>query len=142
LRTGDLGVMAGGELAVIGRIKELIILAGRKHHAEDIEATIVAAVGPRRRGVAVAAFAIEIDGSERLAVMVEQRRPSAATGDDQEDLRAAIKGAVARRHDAAVHNIVFVDPGALPRTSSGKVRRHLCRKVYIANHSVAPEAVA
>ena len=71
LRTGDLGVMTEGELTVTGRVKDLVIVAGRKLHAEDIEATIHEIADDRLRHGSNAVFAAEIGGKERIIVAVE-----------------------------------------------------------------------
>lgn len=130
LRTGDLGVMVGGELAVSGRMKNLVIVAGRKHHAEDIETTIRGIDGVRG-GIAV--FGAQISGMEYPVAMIETRRP----GDHLATaaLRRAIVAAIAREHDLMLQTVVFVAPGELPRTTSGKIRRHVCRDDYVRENS-------
>jgi acyl-CoA synthetase (AMP-forming)/AMP-acid ligase II len=130
LRTGDLGVLSGGELAVTGRLKDLLIFAGRKVHASDVEATLRGAAGPRLHGVC-AAFPLGEPGEERLGILIELRRGADARAVDE--LRAAIISAVSIEHGVAVHDLAFVTLGQLPRTSSGKVRRHLCRDLYSAS---------
>jgi acyl-CoA synthetase (AMP-forming)/AMP-acid ligase II len=140
LRSGDLGIVVDGALAVTGRIKDVVIFAGRKLHAEDIEATIGAIEDEHLRAGGIAAFAVEIDGLERLVIVAEQRR-SALTERDRAALRTAIVAAVARDHDLAVHDAVLCPPGSLPRTSSGKIRRHLCRDEYLSRYAILKEAV-
>lgn len=131
LRTGDLGVMTEGELTVTGRVKDLVIVAGRKLHAEDIEATIHEIADDRLRHGSNAVFAAEIGGKERIIVAVELCRPPGRMSGDLAPIRAAIGAAVARIHDVTVHDVAFLAPGEIPRTSSGKVRRHLCRTQYL-----------
>ena len=130
LRTGDLGVLVEGELTVTGRIKDLIIFAGRKLHPEDIETTLRGIEDDRLRPGAVAAFAAEIRGRERVVIAVELRRRAGET--EVAGLRAAISAAVTRAHEVPVHDIQFLGPGELPRTSSGKIRRHRCAQDYLA----------
>ena len=130
LRTGDLGVMSDGELTVTGRVKDLVIVAGRKLHAEDIEATIHEMADDRLHG-SNAVFAAEIGGKERIIVAVELNRAPGRMSGDLAPIRAAIGAAVARTHDVTVHDVAFLAPGEIPRTSSGKVRRHLCRAQYL-----------
>ncbi len=132
LRTGDLGIMNGGELTVTGRLKELVIVSGRNLHPEDIEATTCAITHDRLRHSAHAAFAAEIDGSERLVVAVELRTHPKRICDEIPAIRAAISAAVVRSHGVSVHEVVFVGPGEMPRTSSGKIRRHLCRSQFLS----------
>ena len=131
LRTGDLGVMIDGELTVTGRVKDLVIVAGRKLHAEDIEATIHEMADERLRHGSNAVFAAEIGGKERIIVAVELNRAPGRMSGDLAPIRAAIGAAVARTHDVTVHDVAFLAPGEIPRTSSGKVRRHLCRAQYL-----------
>jgi acyl-CoA synthetase (AMP-forming)/AMP-acid ligase II len=131
LRTGDLGVMIDGELTVTGRVKDLVIVAGRKLHAEDIEATIYEMADDRLRHGSNAVFAAEIGGKERIIVAVELNRAPGRMSGDLAPIRAAIGAAVARTHDVTVHDVAFLAPGEIPRTSSGKVRRHLCRAQYL-----------
>jgi len=131
LRTGDLGVMTEGELTVTGRVKDLVIVAGRKLHAEDIEATIHEIADDRLRHGSNAVFAAEIGGKERIIVAVELCRSPGRMSGDLAPIRAAIGAAVARTHDVTVHDVSFLAPGEIPRTSSGKVRRHLCRTQYL-----------
>jgi len=132
LRTGDLGIVNGGELTVTGRLKELVIVSGRNLHPEDIEATTCAITHDRLRHSAHAAFAAEIDGSERLVVAVELRTHPKRICDEIPAIRAAISAAVVRSHGVSVHEVVFVGPGEMPRTSSGKIRRHLCRSQFLS----------
>ena len=141
LRTGDLGVMEAGELTVTGRIKDLIIVAGRNLHPEDIEAAARETADERLRPGALAAFGVEVDGRERIVLAAElRRRPS--PGDDLAPLRAALGGLVTRAFAVGVHDVVFLGPGELPRTSSGKIRRHLCARDYLARTNLPADAAA
>jgi amino acid adenylation domain-containing protein len=137
LRTGDLGFASAGSLFVTGRLKDLIILRGRNHYPQDIELTVERSHGALRPGCS-AAFAIERDGEERLAVVAEvhrghQRR--AASGADE--VIAAIRSAVADEHEVAPDAVVLLKPATLPKTSSGKVRRHACREGLVAGSLAA-----
>ena len=69
LRTGDLGVISDGELFIIGRIKDLLIVDGRNHYPDDIEATIQEITGGR-----VAAISVPNDRSEQLVAIVELKK--------------------------------------------------------------------
>lgn len=127
LPTGDLGALWDGELYVVGRLKDLIIVDGRNHHPEDIERSLEAAHAAFRPG-ACAAFSVDIDGSEQLVVAVECERR--ATGID--DAAAAARAAISLHHDLSLRDLVFLRPGELPRTTSGKVRRIACRECYLS----------
>jgi acyl-CoA synthetase (AMP-forming)/AMP-acid ligase II len=127
LRTGDLGFVCGDELFVTGRLKDVIIIRGRNHYAPDIEAT-VQAVHPALRPSCGAAFETGPDGQAWLVVVQEVDRRG--RGLDVTELIGDIRQAVAQRHELQVHDVQLLEPGSLPRTSSGKVRRHACRADY------------
>ncbi len=131
LKTGDLGFLHEGELFVCGRLKDLIILAGRNHHAPDIEAT-VELCHPALVSSGSAAFPFEpVAGEEeRLVVVCELERSFRAADEELGQVVAAIRQAVVERHEIDPHDIVLVKQASLPRTSSGKVRRIRCRHAY------------
>ncbi|WP_427925019.1 fatty acyl-AMP ligase [Streptomyces sp. cg40] len=126
MSTGDLGFFHDGELFIAGRAKDVLIVDGRNHHAIDIEVT-VEQVSPAVRRGHVAAFPIETGESE-LAVVVVELRPEATV--DPEELRTAIRAAVADAHDIDLHDVALVTRGTIPKTSSGKLRRRICRDLY------------
>jgi acyl-CoA synthetase (AMP-forming)/AMP-acid ligase II len=129
LRTGDLGVMRNGELYVTGRLKDLIVYRGTNLHPEDIEATIGASDGAF--GIAGVAFAIEVNEEEQVVAAYEIHN----TGLDGHRAAAMIEGAlkaVAQEHGLRLFDLVLFRAGALPRTTSGKVRRDECRKLYLS----------
>lgn len=130
LRTGDLGFLDGAELYVTGRLKDVLIIRGRNHYPQDIEATAEsshAALLP----AGSAAILIERDGNERLALVLEVRRQYVAAPDIA-DIAAAVRREVVRRHGLQVASLVLLKPGVLPRTTSGKVRRRECRTRLVA----------
>lgn len=130
LRTGDLGTIHGGELYVAGRLKDLIIVDGRNHFPQDIEATVQEA-HPAVRADHVAAFSTEGETAERLVVVAERSRWTLPGPLDVEEVRRAVRSAVSTVHQLAVHDVVLVRPGGVPRTSSGKVARTACRQRYL-----------
>jgi acyl-CoA synthetase (AMP-forming)/AMP-acid ligase II len=129
LRTGDLGFFAEGELFIAGRAKDVIIVRGKKHHPEDLEHTIERA-SPALRPGGGAAFSVDADGEERLVVVHEIERKQAAEFDAARTA-ADIREVVAAGHGIRVHAVAFVAPGAVPRTTSGKVRRRQCRSQFL-----------
>ncbi len=132
LRTGDLGVLDGSELFVAGRLKDLIILRGRNHYPQDLELTAELS-HPALQPGSTAAFAVEMEGQERLAVIVERRpRSRSDIGDGIESVAPAVRRAVAEEHEVQVHAVVLVPPGTVLKTSSGKVQRRACRDLFLA----------
>jgi acyl-CoA synthetase (AMP-forming)/AMP-acid ligase II len=123
LRTGDLGLLADGELYVTGRIKELVIVAGRNHHALDIELACERAVPQLRRGCG-AAFSYDGTGREHIGVVYEVRDDP---GLDADAVIRAMRQAVTRAVGASVGGVVLIPPRSIPKTSSGKVQRGVCR---------------
>lgn len=132
LRTGDLGFLQDGELYVTGRIKDLIILRGVNYYPQDLEQTIQQA-NPRLRLDCGAVFTIESGGREQLIVVheIERRRKG-----ELEAVFEAVRQSVAAEHDLMLDAIVLVKAGSIPKTSSGKIQRHACRKGYL-NGSLA-----
>ncbi len=126
LRSGDLGYLAGGELYVTGRIKDLIILNGRNIHPQVIEWVAAGVEGVR--GGCVAAFSRPGAEGEELVVVAEAKGDSAATME-------AISLVLRQNLLVQAADIVCVKSGTLPRTSSGKLRRHLIRKNYLTGNT-------
>lgn len=122
LATGDLGVVLDGELYVTGRIKELIVVAGAKHHPHDVERTAEAADARVRRA---AAFSVDPPGA--FVVACEVGRPEEADA-----VRDAVRVAIAAAHGIVPAEVALLRPGTLPYTSSGKLQRHLCREAWQA----------
>lgn len=129
LRTGDLGFLKHGNVYVSGRIKDLIIIAGRNHYPHEIEETVSQCDSALRHDSA-AAFTVEIDGEERL--VVAQELAHARKPEELRRIMAAIRHVVAAEHDLSVHSIRLLNPGALPRTTSGKIQRSVCREAILS----------
>jgi long chain fatty acid CoA FadD26 len=128
LRTGDLGVIHDGELFIIGRIKDLLIVDGRNHYPDDIEATTQEISGGR-----VAAISIPDDRTERLVVIAEMKNRGSSQEEMQQRLRsvrAQVTSAISKSHGLRVADLVLVPPGSIPITTSGKIRRSSCLEVY------------
>jgi fatty-acyl-CoA synthase len=123
LHTGDTGFLDDGELFVTGRLKDLIIVNGRNYHPHDIEDAVERVAGVRPGGVA--AFAADGEHSEAVHVLVEAVRYPAMT-----DLPDRVAEAVRSRFSLPVHGVTVVRRGAVPKTSSGKVRRRMAAHLY------------
>jgi acyl-CoA synthetase (AMP-forming)/AMP-acid ligase II len=133
LVTGDLGFLHQGELYVTGRLKDLVILRGRKLYPQDIERSAEDCHGAIKAAVA---FAVQEEHIDRLIVLAEVERAADA---DWQDVLHALADAVFRRHECAIAATVLVRRGTLPRTSSGKLMRFRCREQFLAGslHEVA-----
>ena len=129
LRTGDLGFIHEGELYISGRIKELMIFNGRNIYPADVEST-VEAIHARFKLGSCAAFSIE-DGDVTQLVVVQELE---SKGDPVlSDVFANVLSEVAEVHEIAeVAAVLLVRAGTLPRTSSGKIQRAMCRDLYLA----------
>ncbi len=148
VQTGDYGTYYKGNLYITGRVKDLVIIDGRNHYPQDLEYSAQEASRALRTGF-VAAFSVPTnqlpasvfenphaglkfdkdDTSEQL-VIVAERAPGAHKLDYQpiaDDIRAAI----AVRHGVTVRDVLLVQSGSVPRTSSGKIGRRACRAAYI-----------
>jgi fatty acid CoA ligase FadD32 len=148
VQTGDYGTYYKGNLYITGRVKDLVIVDGRNHYPQDLEYSAQEASRALRTGY-VAAFSVPAnqlpatvfdnphaglkydpeDSSEQL-VIVAERAPGAHKLDYQpiaDDIRAAI----AVRHGVTVRDLLLVQSGSVPRTSSGKIGRRACRAAYI-----------
>jgi long chain fatty acid CoA FadD26 len=126
LRTGDLGTMSEGELFIMGRLKDLLIVDGRNHYPDDIEATLREITGGR-----VAAIAVEEDATENLVAIVEVKPESADEhGERLGSVSREVKTAIWKSHNLRVGDLVLVSPGSIPITTSGKIRRSSCADLY------------
>lgn len=124
LATGDLGVWFEGEMYMTGRLKDLVIVDGRNHYPQDIEQTVEAHPAVRLHSAAV--FAIPRDEGEVAVVVVERAKNSGA-----EVAVGELRAAVSAEHGLRLHDVVVLSPGEVPRTSSGKISRALCRTSYL-----------
>jgi len=128
LRTGDLGFLDDGQLFVTGRLKDLIILGGRNYYPQDLELAAERSHPSLRPGHA-AAFALEGDGRERLAIALEVTRHHRES--DTEAVFGAVRRAFADKEGVLPDVIVLVRQNGIPRTSSGKVQRRATRSLLL-----------
>ena len=128
MATGDLAAIVDGELYITGRLKDLIVIAGRNHYPQDIEGTVQAA-SAQVRPDSVAAFSVEGDDSESLVLLVERADDAQPSGDAE--ATEAIRTAVTAHHGITPDDIVWKAPGEINRTSSGKIARRVAKKNYV-----------
>jgi acyl-CoA synthetase (AMP-forming)/AMP-acid ligase II/alkylation response protein AidB-like acyl-CoA dehydrogenase/acyl carrier protein len=151
LRTGDLAFVHEGELFITGRLKDMVIINGRNVYPQDIEEVIEQSISFIEPNMC-AAFSVEINGQEQLAIVAEANRSmvraaqlrmkecAAGSGQGQADddylskieaMAANICTVITQQFDVTVSSIVFVKPGTFPRTTSGKVQRSRCRAMAL-----------
>lgn len=128
LRTGDLGFFDAGELFIAGRLKDLIILAGRNLHPQDVEQSVQAA-SPVLMAGRGAAFGVDAGNEERLVLVQELQRHATI---DTEALLTEMRAIILSEHEAHAAAILLVALGTLPMTSSGKLARHAARDLFLA----------
>jgi len=129
LRTGDLGFRSEQQIYVTGRIKDLIIIRGQNHYPQDIENT-ASQSHVALTGVAGAAFSVNQHGEEQLVLVHELSREHRSVSSTA--VLRALRLAIAHEHELNPLEIVLVRPASIPRTTSGKVQRFLCRESYLA----------
>jgi acyl-CoA synthetase (AMP-forming)/AMP-acid ligase II len=135
LRTGDLGFLdEDGELFVVGRLKDVLIIRGQNHYPHDIETTVDQSHKAIRSGHG-AAISVEVKGTERLVIIYEVERIHLKTLNVSE-VANAVRRSVTQQHQISPYAIVLIKTGSLPKTSSGKVKRYICREDFLANRLV------
>jgi len=125
LRTGDLAYLVDGDLVICGRIKDVIIVGGRNVHPQDVERAVGEVEGIRAGNVI--AFGIAGRHNKETLVVVAESKTA-----DPDAVRAAVKHKVNEAVGLPVRDVVLVAPGSLPKTSSGKLQRALCKQRYLA----------
>jgi len=132
LKTGDLGFIEDGELFVSGRIKDLIIIRGRNYYPHDIEIAAEESVDCLNSG-GLAAFALTVDSQEILILLAELKRSHLKRSDFSAEF-AAIRKQLVDECGIQIDTLVFVKPGSILKTTSGKIRRNDCRTAFKNHH--------
>ncbi len=127
--SGDLGYLAAGELYVTGRLKDCIIIGGRNIIPQDVEMASWDVDGVRKGCVAAFGSVDPETGTEKLVVVAETRVADSA---QRQHLRAAVTEIVASRVGVPPGDVALVQPGVVPKTSSGKIQRSAIRHSYEA----------
>ena len=125
--SGDRAYMAAGEVYITGRVKDIIIRGGRNLYPQELEGAVGEVSGVRKGCVAVFGSPDPATGTERLVVMAETREKGEA---ERETIRQAIQDATVDLLGTPADVVALVPPNAVPKTSSGKIRRSSAREVY------------
>ena len=129
LRTGDLGALLDENLYITGRLKDLIVIAGRNLHPTDLE-WVAERAHPNLKPGSTAVFGVETEDSEAPVILVETDGKASF-----EEIHSRITAEITAEFDCAPKEIIEVERGSIPRTTSGKVRRNTCRENYLADTS-------
>lgn len=127
LDSGDLAYIAGGDVYITGRVKDVIIRAGRNIYPEELEEAVGDVPGIRKGNVAVFGTKDAASGTERLVVLAETRKRDPG---DREALRLIINGLAQDLIEAPPDEVVLAPPNTVLKTSSGKIRRAASREIY------------
>jgi fatty-acyl-CoA synthase len=128
LWTGDLGFVCGGELFICGRAKDLIIVRGKNYHAEDLEHCAESTDGVRKGGCVAFGIFDEKAGVDRVILVCETKLRGEA---ERAALKRRVAEVVIEGTGLPVDHVEVVDPGTIPKTSSGKRQRRLCREAFV-----------
>jgi acyl-CoA synthetase (AMP-forming)/AMP-acid ligase II len=139
LDTGDLGFIAGGQLYLTGRAKDVVILRGRNYAPEAIEHALIGVAGARPGCAVASSWLPEGAEAEMLMLFVERAREASAA--EVAAMPAACAEAVLADTGLVPDRVVVVDPGTLPRTSSGKLRRQETLRLHLAGELTPPAPV-
>ena len=142
LDSGDRAYLAGGEIHLTGRVKDIIIRGGRNIYPHELEDAVGAIPGVRRGCVAVFGSADPASGTERLVVLAETRLTGATDAAARDALRARIVAATLAMLGEAPDEVVLAPPQTVLKTSSGKIRRAACRELYSSGRIDARAAPA
>lgn len=118
--------MVVGEVVVVGRVKDMIVIRGANLYPHDVEDTVRAA---HPAVVGACAFAVADGEAERLVVVAEVG--SDGGGDAADEVALSVRAAVVAEHDVALGDLVLAARGTLPTTSSGKIMRAETRRIYL-----------
>ena len=134
LRTGDIGFLYKKELFITGRLKDMIIIRGKNYYPQDIEQTTDNIHSLLRKGC-LAVFSIISDNQEKIVYVQELKKIFNHSYDDTELKRIInlIRNNIQYNHDINVYGIILIKSNTIPKTSSGKIQRSLCKKLFQNN---------
>lgn len=137
LRTGDLGFISEEELFITGRIKDLLIVRGRNIYPQDIEHTVEGTHEAFRKGCS-AAFSLTTQEGEQIVLVQEIKQPFIDSSKENlpralSHAAASARKSVSTLHGVELYALAFIRQNEIPKTSSGKIQRSACRKLYLEN---------
>ena len=130
-RTGDLGFIYQGEICLTGRLKEVLVVYGKKYYPLDLEITVASAL----QGFPVANYrvAFSIPVSDKDEVIFAQEINEGTAEAVQEEIIHGIRRAIASRYGIDLYAVLLLSPNSIPRTGSGKLQRKVLQRDYLAN---------
>jgi 1-acyl-sn-glycerol-3-phosphate acyltransferase len=137
LDSGDRAYMAGGDVCITGRIKDIIIRAGRHLYPQEIEEAVAEIPGIRKGGVVVFSVSDPSAGTERVVVLAETREVDPAA---KAKLQASAHEVVTDTAGTPPDEIILAPPHTVPKTSSGKIRRSAAKELYSRARIGAPQS--
>ena len=140
LDTGDTGFLLDGELYLYGRAKDVLVLRGCKYAPQQVEHALDGLAGVRKGCVAAIGLPSEEAGEEQLVVLLERARD--ARRSDDEALAENARRRIAAATGLVPGEVFILEPGTLPRTSSGKIRRAEARRRYEIGELSPPDRVS
>ena len=136
LDSGDRAYMAGGDVCITGRIKDIIIRAGRHIYPQEVEDAVAEIPGIRKGCVAVFGITDRASGTERVVVLAETRETDHAARAELQARAQEVAGDIA---GTPPDEIVLAAPRTVPKTSSGKIRRSAAKELYESGQVGAPQ---
>lgn len=127
LRTGDLGFIRNGEICLVGRIKDVMVIRGKKYYPLDLEITASKALKPLLVGYSCAAFSIKVDNKEQIIFLQESDE------NNQEQIIDRIRNVITKQFGLDLYQLLLVQKNSLPKSNGGKLQRKLCKKYYLDN---------
>lgn len=128
LRTGDIGLLKEGELFITGRLKDTLIIRGVQYFAEDIEH--IASMGNDSfLRSACAAFSIDVHHTEKIIILQEVKKGVVAF--EARKATDKVRADIFDHFGLPVEDILLLTQGSIPKTTSGKIMRNECKKLYL-----------
>lgn len=128
-RTGDLGFIRDNEIYLTGRLKEVIVVYGKKYYPLDLEITTAKAVTQFEINLPQVAFSNDVDGKPHIVIV--QEVPNEPSVSFSAELTETIRYAITKTHGIDVHQVVLLPKGGIPKTNSGKLQRTKCLQLFV-----------